>query len=274
VTSPESKTRDLYRCKGVLCGHIRVSAVVLQGRDNAATLETRGVVVQFINRGRLNWIDVLAVSGVIVLGLIRLPQPFMGDQALNTVMASKITRGGIIYRDLWDLKQPGIFGFLLVGGRLFGFSEIGIHTFELIYMVAFSVVLICALKDRFEHRTVAGLVPLFTVGIYYCVSEVWHQTQTEALVGFPIFVSLWYSSRSLRAEGNRGMQLFLSGLSGGVALLFKFLVLPILAAAWLIAFIGTVLRTRVKPLATVFRLGWPLMFGVSIPLVLTLGYFA
>ena len=84
--------------------------------------------------------------------LVNLPQPFTGDQALFTIRASEMSDGKILYRDLWVPKQPGIFYFYFVGGMLFGFNEIGVHTFELLYMTALSIVLILALKGYFKHR--------------------------------------------------------------------------------------------------------------------------
>src|SRR4029453_5153729 len=93
-----------------------------------------------------------------------------------------------------DLKQPGMYGFYLLGGTLFGFDEIGIHTFELLYMALFSLVLMKTLKGYYTNPSMVGLVPLLTVGIYYGVSEPWHLTEVEVLVGFPMFLSLWFAS--------------------------------------------------------------------------------
>ncbi|MCB0116532.1 MAG: hypothetical protein KDD84_20680, partial [Caldilineaceae bacterium] len=92
----------------------------------------------------INTLDVVVLMAVIVVALVSLPQPFMGDQAINTIIAEKMSQGEVLYRDVWDLKHPGIFGFLFVAGSLFGFNEIGIHLFELLYMLAFSVVSIFA----------------------------------------------------------------------------------------------------------------------------------
>ena len=68
---------------------------------------------------RITLLDGFVLAAVILVGLIHLPYPFDGDQALFTTGASKIYRGATLYRDFWDLKQPGIFGFYLLGGVLF-----------------------------------------------------------------------------------------------------------------------------------------------------------
>ena len=72
-------------------------------------------------------LDLVVFTGVLLLGLARLPEPFFGDQALNLLMGEVIADGGTPYTDLWDLKHPGVFFFFAAGGAHFGFNEIGIH---------------------------------------------------------------------------------------------------------------------------------------------------
>jgi hypothetical protein len=47
-------------------------------------------------------------------GLLNLNEMFNGDQALFTVYASEMNQGAILYRDIWDIKQPAIFVFFLI----------------------------------------------------------------------------------------------------------------------------------------------------------------
>ena len=49
----------------------------------------------------------LAIIGL--MGILCLPIPFMGDQVIHVLGAMKMDAGGVLYRDFWDLKQPGIF---------------------------------------------------------------------------------------------------------------------------------------------------------------------
>ena len=48
-----------------------------------------------------------AVVLVAVIGASRLFDPFSGDQALFLVGAETLHAGGVLYRDYWDIKQPG-----------------------------------------------------------------------------------------------------------------------------------------------------------------------
>jgi len=230
--------------------------------------------MQLLNANRYTRLDLLVIALVILIGLVHLPYPFHGDQALFTVGASKISRGALLYRDFWDLKQPGIFGFYLLAGTLFGFSEVGIHAFELFYMVVFSVVLLITLKSYFKSPAIASLVPLLTVGMYYGVSRDWHLTQVEGLVGFPMFLSLWFASQYSRRKGRGALQVFLSGFMGGLVLLFKFLFFPILISFWLTMLIDAVAQKHEQLLGALIRISVPVILGLLFPLAIMIGYFA
>ncbi len=218
-------------------------------------------------------LDLLVLAIVFLVGLVHLSYPFDGDQALFTVGASEMSRGAVLYRDFWDLKQPAIFGFYLVAGRLFGFNEPGIHLFELLYLVAFSATLQVTLKSYYEHPALASLAPLLTVGAYYGISGSWHLTQVEGLVGFPVFVSLWFASTPAR-DGRRAARFFLSGLAGGLVLLFKFLFLPLLLAFWLAALVELIVRGRERAPVALAWVGAPVAAGVLCSLLIAFGYFA
>jgi hypothetical protein len=218
-------------------------------------------------------LDALALIAIILIGLIHLPCPFSGDQALFTVGALKISKGAVLYRDFWDLKQPGLYGFYLLAGTLFGFDEVGIHTFELLYMGIFSLVLMKTLKGYFGNPSMASLVPLLTVGIYYGISGQWHLTQLEALVGFPMFLCLWLASVSPYPAGRHSLRFFVSGVMGGIVLLFKFVFLPLLAAFWLTAFFEATADKRQPFLSTLIRIGVPVILGMAVPLSVVLAYF-
>src|SRR5436309_782552 len=168
------------------------------------------------------------------------------------VLAAIVAHGPVLYRDYWDPKQPAPFAFYALAGTLFGFTEVGIHLFELLYLAAFAAVLTVTLKGYFRHSWAAPLAALFTVGFFYAVTEDWHLTQIEGLVGFPMFLALWCATRA--ASGADGApasrpapelrSLFVSGLAGGICLLSKFLFLPILACFWLSSLAAIVVRAR------------------------------
>ena len=141
----------------------------------------------------LNKLDLFALLVIAFIGVINLPTPFGGDQALFITGAQEIAKGKVLYRDFWDLKPPGIFYFYYIAGSLFGFSEVGVHLLELILWLIFSGFLIISFRfsNTFENKFSASLVPLFTVGIYYSFSSVATLTQVEGIINIFLFITLW-----------------------------------------------------------------------------------
>src|SRR5882757_6746566 len=92
-----------------------------------------------VNRRWFSNAELMALLVVVLIGLVHLPLPFHDDQAFFTVAAMKLNQGSLLYRDYWDIKQPGIFAFYWLGGKLFGFNEVGIHTLELFWMTGLAV---------------------------------------------------------------------------------------------------------------------------------------
>jgi hypothetical protein len=174
----------------------------------------------------------LSLSLVAVICAIHLPFPFRGDQALFATAAIEISDGGWLYTDFWDLKQPGIFLFFVAAGTLFGYTEVGIHLFELIYWLAFSVVLLATMGRQIKTPAFAALLPVLSIGTYYAISGSSDITQLEALAAFPIFVSMWLAYRA--ADSAKPFLILAgSGLAGGIAVVFKLLFLVLLVPFWL-----------------------------------------
>ena len=196
---------------------------------------------------------------------------FSGDQALFLIFSRAIDSGAVLYRDVWDIKQPGIFVFFLVGGKLFGFTEIGIHLLEIIYWLVFCLFLIFSLRNYFSNPLFAALTPLFTVGIYYSVSGSLHLTQVEALVGSPLFLSLWFCQKFLE-NPDRKIFLFLTGFFGGIVLTLKLMFIVILIGFWICLFLYfySFIKKDAKRILVLSALIFP---GLIIPLAGVIFYF-
>lgn len=223
---------------------------------------------------RLNRFDVLALVAMALIGATKLLLPFSADQAIFTIIAEGMRMGAAPYRDLWDVKQPGIFYFCLAGGSLFGFSEVGIHFFELLYMLVFAAVLLIALRHEFTNRGLATLVPLFTVGVYYTLANDWHLTQPEVVVGFPMWLCLWCAFKSQQTGRRQSLWLFMSGFFGGVAVIFKFMFGLILAGFWLTLAWRIVMAGDGHRVARLVKTALPVVLGVLVPLSLMFGHLA
>ncbi len=218
-------------------------------------------------------VHVVSLLFVALLGLIHLAYPFGGDQALFAVGARSMAKGAVLYRDFWDAKQPAIYWFYLTAGKLLGFTEVGIHTFELLYMLVFCVVLILALKPYFQIRHFSALVPILTVGVYYGSGHN-QLTQVESLVGLPMFLAAWFAADSVQREKASWLGLLLSGIFGGIVLLFKLFFLPIVGCFWAASCWLAFARHRHEPVKFLTSYIVPICLGLLISIGLTVAYFA
>ena len=97
---------------------------------------------------------------IVAVGLLNLYLPFVSDQIATMMGARTLSDGGTLYIDFWDNKMPGLYWFYWVAGELFGYTERGIHTLDLIWMTAFTVVLAWALRPYFIHPWLSAVAPL------------------------------------------------------------------------------------------------------------------
>ncbi|MDJ0924152.1 MAG: hypothetical protein QNJ77_06275 [Acidimicrobiia bacterium] len=178
-------------------------------------------------------VAVISFAAAALLGLTHLHFPFMGDQALFSVYGRMLDDGATLYEDIWDVKQPGVFVFYQLAGRLFGFTEVGVHALELIYFLSFSLILMYLLRHRFTRQWIVGLIPLAIVGWYYGAAQLNYLTQLEALVGPLLFGTAW-----LAMQGGR-TRYFWAGVLGGLVLFFKLALAPLVAVLWIVALAGS-----------------------------------
>jgi len=167
-----------------------------------------------------------AIAAVLLAGVISLPRPLGGDQALFLYIAKSIDHGSLLYRDLWDAKQPGIYIFYAVAGNLFGFNEIAVHLLELIVMLALAVVLQRTLPDFGFSRRAAALAPIATVLPYYLVAATWDLSQLEPLIGLPLYVGFWTSMRARDSTQHQARWQLAAGACCAIVSIFKLLYLP------------------------------------------------
>ncbi len=178
-------------------------------------------------------VEILAVVAAIGLaGWVNLPMPLHGDAALYQLGAKAMSEGGALYRDIWDLKQPGIYLFHWGAGTLFGFTEVGLHTFELLYMLVFAALQVVILRRYLAFEWLAMAVPLLTIGSYYALSTEWHLTQPAILLSAPLFCVL-----ALLTAPPARWRSVLAGAAGAVAVLFKFAVAPVVVALFIASWV-------------------------------------
>ncbi len=155
--------------------------------------------------------------------------PLNGDTALFMLGAIKVHAGSVLYRDFWDIKQPGIFLFYLLAGVLFGFTYTGSFLLSLVLWIAFAVAATIALRPALSNPVLAGLIPLLTMGAYFAGIYPWEGGQLEGLLGPFVFGSLCAALAALRARGRRCYLLAaVSGVLAGLVLLAKLLLIIVI----------------------------------------------
>jgi hypothetical protein len=207
--------------------------------------------------GNLRLLHVAVLLAATLIGVVHLPRPFYGDQAGHLVFAMRMHQGAVLYRDIWDVKQPAIFGWYLMAGNLFGFNEVGIHSLELLYFLAFGVLLLWLLRRYYTHSWTPSVTVLLFFFFYYCATGITHQTQIEGLVGPPMFVAIWFASLAVEKSGDSKWLWFLAGLSAAVVFFFKFLFLGIVLPSWL----ALLLRKNPDRLRDVLAASFPALAG-------------
>src|SRR5690554_822957 len=220
-------------------------------------------------------LDIFVLIIIAFLGFINLATPFGGDQALFITGSQALADGKTLYKDFWDYKPPGIYYFYYIAGSIFGFTEVGIHLFELLLWLSFSIFLIISLTylNIFENRYIVSLAPLFTAGIYYISSTIFTLTQVEGIINSFLYLTLFLAIQASKVEKRKFILLTFSGLIGGIVLTFKLMFLPIIGMFWLSTFIYTVFIQKQNFVKTIKEFFLPVAAGLAIPLLILFIYY-
>jgi hypothetical protein len=226
----------------------------------------RGASIQTVSQ-TINIVERIAIGIALLAGILRLPEPIWGDQALFIVGARTLDAGGLLYRDFWDVKPPGIYGLYWLAGKLFGFHGIGIHLFELGWMVALAIVLRHTLSRYFYNPAIGRVFPWLMVGLYYATSDHRQLSQLECFINLPLFLLVWFALRATHQTEKRQRWLFLSGLMGGIILIFKVIFLPILVALWLVCLADFWFKRQISPIQILPQMICMIGLGCLTPIV-------
>lgn len=229
----------------------------------AAATESTRETARLARRWRL-----LSWSLIFGLCLLKLAFPLHGDQALFLSYARGLDHGLRLYIDLWDNKQPGVYWFYLAAGRAFGFTAIGLHVLEWLWLASAALMLRWAARATFTNAWAAELVPLVTIGLYYWCAGSWQLTQVEILVATPLAGCLLASVLGSRSTGRAPWTHAAFGFCASVVIAFK-LVLAVMPIAFWLVWVGFRLGTHPVRMRSVLRdMLAPALFGAAVPMAL------
>lgn len=183
----------------------------------------------------------------------------------------QLDQGTLLYSSIWDIKQPSIFIFYYVAGKLFGFSDYGVHLAELIWNICLCVILFVLCRRHFASRWIAFVVPFFLV-IYYVHVSPSEQTQVETLVGLPMLLAALLAIRAADASPPAVLLAFAAGFFAGIASTFK-IPFAVTAGAIHAYVLFRAWRAGTPAVAVIVRLGLPWLLGAAVVWLMLLGYF-
>src|SRR5579862_3368911 len=162
------------------------------------------------------------LAGGLVGGILSLPllaYHFCWDQGAYATIADTLSRGGVGYRDAWELRPPGGFYAYLIAFSLFGRSEASVRILEIISVAVTSGGLAYLFSSRFRSPW-AGFVAAASLPFVILPFGHWDTAQPESCQ-MPFLV--WSIAVWPRPEDKErsGVRCALSGLLLGPAAIIK-----------------------------------------------------
>lgn len=172
-----------------------------------------------------------ALAGAITVAPI-LAYPLGRDQGAFAAVADAIGRGGLPYRDAWDIKPPAIYYLFQLAFTVFGRSMLAARLLDVLCTLASAGTLYVLGKRLFgRYPALAGV--LLYLGLYGLGFDYWATTQCEGFAALPLSLA---ALALLAAEDRRNSTYaVVCGALVGAAVLLKltlgvFLLLPLIAA--------------------------------------------
>ena len=176
----------------------------------------------------------LILAASFVVRMVFLHEPFERDEGTYAYIGQEILRGALPYRDVVDLKPPGIFYLYSLMIATFGSTVEGIRLFTACYGVAttFAVYLF----GRSLFGALAGLLAALLFGLFASGPAIHgSSSNSEVFLLLPLVLSAFFVFRAAET-GSRSRAVW-GGILFGMAMLIKTVALPfaVLYAVYLLA---------------------------------------
>ena len=181
------------------------------------------------------WEKWLTAGIVVFAGVIRAPsliQPLGPDQGIMSVIGSGILEGKLPYRDFWEMASPAIFYTYAAMFKLFGRSMSAIPITDILMSMLTTWLIYLVAARLWNRRTgwlSAGLFAVFANGARLgmhaggdvAFGTFWYVAQRETFM-LPLLTAGILLALQYKMGGKSIWRLFLIGLCGGLAFLYKF----------------------------------------------------
>ncbi len=152
------------------------------------------------------------------------------DQALFVYYAERLRAGAMLYTDLWDNKQPGIFGFYALAGALPGDGWPATRLLYATWLGASAGVLAWIARVVAPGTSAWIVVPVATVGLALLRTTIDRPAQVESLVGLPLSALLLLVVTEPAGRGGRTLRWIAVGALTGCVAALKLVLAPVPAA--------------------------------------------
>jgi Dolichyl-phosphate-mannose-protein mannosyltransferase len=145
--------------------------------------------------------------------------PFGRDQGVYGVIADTILRGGMLYRDAWDIHPPGIYLAFALSGWLFGHRMVALRILEVIGLLSLYFPFRIIGRDLYHSRE-AGTFGWALAALTYAMAEYWYTGQSES---FGALITVWALALTIASAPpfGRVAAWIAMGFTFGMCFLFK-----------------------------------------------------
>jgi hypothetical protein len=157
------------------------------------------------------------IALVLLRALPSLRYPLGRDQATYCVVAQGLLHGRLLYRDLWDIKPPGIYYIYAVIVKIFGPVMWSIGIVDILWLLAISICIFHFAK-RYLGAPAAAIAVVFNA-LWHCSWGYIHAAQSETFITLFVFLAC-FILMSAQRENWRGN--FAAGLMCGAAFWVKY----------------------------------------------------
>lgn len=195
-------------------------------------------------------------------------EPFERDEGQYAYIAQEILHGSIPYRDVIEIKPPGVFYIYASAITLFGNTTESIRLFTAFYSLL--TVIVVYLIARNLRGVRAGLLAALLYGVYSSGPLIQGSgSNVEVFMVLPLAISVWFYLRG--ADSGKRVYIVLSGICASCAMLIKPVALPQVVLLFIFLFLLPKSRESIKDLLfNVLSFVLPALIMAAV----VIGYFA
>ncbi len=172
---------------------------------------------------------------VALIGSVSLAYPFGRDQGIYAYAGKLLLEGKMNYKEVFDLKPPGIHFFFSFIQLVSGESMLNARVFDILWQFL-TAVIVMIISSRLTRSIYLPILSAFLYMFLYYRLDYWHTLQADGALNlfFALTVLLVVSS----FYSHSFIKIFAAGLVFGTALLFKYTIisfLPLLLVCFLLS---------------------------------------